>query len=292
MANINTEQGTIMKHFWDSLTRLFRRKSRDIHDIYDYSHIRAKRDPAKSETKILNYVWINKQRFSYEDESCMCRIPLHYIDKAIENAKRYPDTQVRLWLDHNLLDQQSLFFVASHIHFAGADNIAIHDLNEIPEYRDNPMFHPDDEDFKDSIWARVDIARLLALQYCLEDTEAQQVFYSDFDADDVKINSRSVHSIMQKYGLVLGATTHEHVENGYFGFHRRNKDVLNELVTRSFNAYEHSRHGAFSAFCTFKTVTLHKENHIHPESAAVTVLPPTDYTIPKRQIYRDLKLNI
>lgn len=165
----------------------------------------------------LNYVWINKKPFDSRENE-LCGVPLKYLDKAIENANRYPDAQVNIWLDFNLLDASSLFFVSSHgyIFADKPSNIAFRNLHEIRSYTRNPIFNPERDRFQ-NVWARVDYARLLVLRHVLADDRVRDAFYSDFDVDDVKIENNHLVQCMEKFGLIFGAHKRGGRENGFLG---------------------------------------------------------------------------
>ena len=137
--------------------------------------------------QIVNYVWINKVKFPQDntgDSNKLCGVPLHYLDKTIHNAKRYPHAQFNIWIDWRYLDQSSRFWVDSYIYSQNCSNINACDLVNIPSYSCEDNFSPNRG--KD-IWARVDYARLLVLQHVLNHNRWSQVFYRDFDANDVEI---------------------------------------------------------------------------------------------------------
>lgn len=201
-----------------------------ISDKFSKSNFVGKPEP----DRLLNYVWINKEKFEPCAERPTCGVPLHYIDKAVHNALLYSDIQVDIWLDFNLLDKQSIETVRDHV--SKVKNIKIRNLQDIESYQKSNLFDPDrslpegfsykgdDEGERQSIWGRVDLARLMVIRHCLENTAAKDIFYSDFDADDTKLNSPRVSYNLKKFGMVFGSSKRNIIENGYMGFRRTNMD--------------------------------------------------------------------
>lgn len=85
--------------------------------------------------QIVNYVWINERPFpspNTDDEEKLCGVPLHYIDRALENAARYPHAHFNIWTGWRFLDDASRLFFDSHLYFKDAPNVRSRDLTEIP----------------------------------------------------------------------------------------------------------------------------------------------------------------
>lgn len=222
--------------------------------------------------RILNYVWCNREPFT-PTTGVDCGVPLHYVDKAIDNAKRYPDTAVNVWLDNDLLDAKSIALTKAHIEKSGLSNIHLHDLCEIPAFRAERegLFDPHRDVVAirglkpeqithqhHNVWGRVDLARLLVVDHCLETTRAKDVLYSDFDTDDARLNDPQAQKMLEKYGVVLGCVDHPakdgspawtEVENSYFGFRKSNMDkgLLKDIIdgARDMVAKGHDGYGPY-----------------------------------------------
>ncbi|PZO78951.1 MAG: hypothetical protein DI626_11745, partial [Micavibrio aeruginosavorus] len=139
--------------------------------------------PALREDRVLNYVWVNKQSLNVmgppkeEDADIQCGIPLNYFDKAYNNARLYPDTEVKVWVDRKLLDDSTRFFLESHAYINAPENVTFHDLRDIPAYDAHPIYG---EESKGNIWNKVDLARFMVVSHELNDPARKQVFYADF----------------------------------------------------------------------------------------------------------------
>jgi hypothetical protein len=188
----------------------------------------------QSNADSVNYVWINKTPVQPDEEGALCGVPLHYLDKAIANARKYPEAQFNIWIDKSLLDPMSQFFVASHLNIANVPNLRLRSLGEVPAYHAYRIFRQCNES---TIKARVDFARLLVLEHEFETTDAARIFYADFDIEDVKINSQPIRQRMDDLGMVFGATYKLPVENSYMGFTRPNCETfLADLLSSSEDA--------------------------------------------------------
>lgn len=155
--------------------------------------------------RMLNYVWIDKTLAPEpKGDEPLSSVPLHYFDKAFTNARRYPDTQVNIWMDYDLLNLTSRFFVESHVYMEAPENVVLRNLRDIPRYANNPLFdrHKSQKDFA-SIWSRVDLARFLAIEYCLSQSDIDEAFYADFDMEDVDLDNPLTKLRLQKRGLTL-----------------------------------------------------------------------------------------
>ncbi len=178
---------------------------------------------------IANYVWINKQPCAEPTEDdALCGVPLHYFDKAYENAKKHPDVTFNLWVDFNFLDLSSRFFIESHAYLFAPNNLNLRSLHEIDDYKNDPRFAVNT---KENIWARVDLARLLVLSHCFKTTASKQVFYTDFDLDDIQVLDEAVQNSLSIHNMVFGKTKSHHIENGYMGFQiGKGADFLNSIL--------------------------------------------------------------
>lgn len=245
----------------------------------------------KDEVKTgVNYVWINKEPFE-GGKGYLCGVPLKYIDKALDNARKYPQARVNIWIDKNLLDSRSLFFLDSHIYLNALENVEIRDLHDIPAYHDLNLFDPDSDDFA-SLWARVDLARLLALDYCLSQGEVSDAFYADFDVEDVKITSRKVKDSLDKYGLVFGRVRSGAIENGYMAFRINEKqEFLKGLIKTTVMDLSpgHCNNGFFSYHNAVNSWI--GESYRKEKKVSVSVLNEINYTIPDNPYYFEIGVN-
>lgn len=161
--------------------------------------------PLRSD-RVLNYVWLNRESLrnppenSCEDPEHLCGIPLNYFDKAYANARRYPDTNVKIWVDQALLDDSSRFFVQSHAYLNAPENVTFHDLRDIPAYAAHPAYAVGS---KVQIWNKVDLARFLVISHELENPARKQVFYSDFDIDDAALDNPKTQEKLQDAGMAF-----------------------------------------------------------------------------------------
>jgi hypothetical protein len=174
----------------------------------------------------VNYVWINKdcpaelkakKRSGGDAKQPSCSMPLNLLDKAYENAKRYPAADFTIWYDKAMMDPLSEFFIISHGYLNAPSNVVFRNLRTLDAYDALDVFsvyEPKD------IWARVDLARLLVLQHGLSQAETRDYqLYSDFDVEDVGLNSTRMQCSLRDEGLFLGATIeHNMLENGYMCF--------------------------------------------------------------------------
>jgi hypothetical protein len=168
---------------------------------------------------VLNYVWINEHpdpKGKVEDSDPLCSVPLHYLDKALHNAQIFPDARVIIWMDNRFLNDSSRYFVQSHLYLADAPNVELRDLNEIPAYRQLHMFHPT---ANHPIMSRADLARLLVVSHCFETTNANDVFYADFDVHYAGLDNDDVLSVLEHEGMAFGEAETK-LENSFMAFRK------------------------------------------------------------------------
>lgn len=211
---------------------------------------------AKSE-QIVNYVWINEYPVSPYDEVIddkLCHMPLHYIDKALHNARRYTDAQFFIWIDKAKLDPMSLFWLDSYINIQSVPNISVRDLNEIPAFHNDERFG--NEEYY-CLWAKLDYARLLVLENLLAEMPWKQVFYCDFDANDIEINKDCIQSALDNWGMVIATTKCNKYENSFFGFSEKGNYLFSKLLGESYKNFNNMEDG-YGALARF----LRNENFI------------------------------
>ena len=240
--------------------------------------------------QIVNYVWINERPFpspNTEDEEKLCGVPLHYIDRALHNAKRYPHAEFNIWIDMRFVDSSTKFWLESYIYSSNTQNVKIRDLCDIEEY--NTEF-----DFEESsdmdIWARVDYARLLVLKNQLEAMPWCQVFYSDFDANDVEILSKHIQKQLNIHGLVIATTECNHIENSFFGFNEYGLNHLKEIEAKTFWAFCNGDDG-YDALKSFLLVENFIDDWMGHHEIATKKMPVSQCTeIKPKKFHRALGL--
>lgn len=153
--------------------------------------------------RCLNYVWLNKESLKDRTEPPeeLCGIQLSYLDKAYANARRYPDTRVMVWMDYDLFDASTKFFLDSHAYLNAPHNVKFMDLRSIESYADCPYYQPDS---KAHIHNKVDLARIIVLEHVKRTMDYAQAFYADFDVEDVQLDRAETVGIMDKNGIVFG----------------------------------------------------------------------------------------
>ena len=222
-----------------------------LRDLFRFSGSAAKPDTPEP-SRVLNYVWINVEKFEPREGGPTVGLP-HYINIAIENALRYPETQTNIWMDFNLLDQGSIDAARSLV--SGA-KIRICNLQDIKAYKDRSgqggIFDAERELSDDAarsissgggknIWGRVDFAKILVLEHCLEATDAEEIFYSDFDVLDVSVDKPEITSRLKNHGIMAAwVGKYEYgqtgrLENGYIAIGREQLDraLFKKIIERT-----------------------------------------------------------
>lgn len=277
------------------LKSLFHRQGGLEEEAFTYSPLReitAEPLAAPDDKKrIVNYLWANPFKFNADEQDALCGVPMNYIDKAIENAMRYPDARFIVWIDKNHMDQISSYFAASHLYIRGTSNIELRDLNEIKRYQDLETFNMTSSGFR-QVWARADLARLLAMEYCLDTLEADETFYSDFDVGDIAIYSEEALMAIEKNGLVFGATIHGRLENGYFGFSKSEPTkFLSDLINKTIDDAYRGDNG----YCALKSAVIDWEKshdyYIDIDTVKLHVLEPCGFRIDDEKFYFETGLN-
>lgn len=256
---------------------------------------------------VVNYVWINKDRFAPQEGEPPCGVPLHYVDEAIANARRYPQAQFQVWVDSRFLDKSStMTIVDDHIRAAGIENLAVRDLSTvgkdkrhgITDYEASPYFSMDSGV---PVWHRVDVARLMVTEHTLQEKPGHIAVYADFDVVDVRLGDKAFMSAVTNHGFVLGSTKEPGKEawpeNGYFAF-SGTENARGLLSSIMHNVYEATAQGVklerndvFNAY--FKAILDYcEERKIEDRQGLLLtgVLEPTQYVIPHNPRYKDISV--
>lgn len=181
--------------------------------------------------RILNYVWINNFMLGEESPKAdepLCGVPLHYFDEAFENARRYPETEVRLWVDYKFMNALSTFFVQSHLNINAPPNVLLMDLRSIPRYAKNEEL--DGPLNLNGVYNRADLARFIVLSHVLKIPGVKEAFYADFDVEHVQLDNPVTRSILATRGIALGHA-HDHPEIIAPGYIAVRKPAEEELDT-------------------------------------------------------------
>ena len=247
--------------------------------------------------RIVNYLWVNKDVFSAnnDENELLCGIPLHYVDVAIQNAQRYPSTDFNLWIDRRFIqDSPTEFFLVSHLYNQDVTNIKVRDLNEIPSYKNDSYFAPESNM---PVWNRADLARLLICEHILNEHRDSIAVYSDFDVNDIGIDTKKFNESLDKFGFIIGATKHVNLfclENGYFAFRNtpNSLSLLSSLIENgSSNRQHNDQDDRNSIFYSYRdTIVRHSESYnILPiTQCLINTLEPCTYQIPINSDYNGI----
>ena len=246
--------------------------------------------PRPLENCVMNYVWINKEPVEPSGEGALCGVPLNHLDKAFRNAEKYPEATFNLWVDFSLLDDMSRFFITSHAYFSAPENLKICDLNDIPAYRELELFRG--KSLSD-IFARVDLARLFAMEHCFDTTETENVFYSDFDVDDVKLNSPQTSRTLAKYGMFFGTVGCGRLENGYMVFRQGEGGgfLKNKLLPKTIEDAKKGWDGWSALSLQLFHWSGDKKIKNHDTKLSAPRLREMGYKIPQNLLYTECGIN-
>lgn len=209
----------------------------------------------------LNYVWVHYLRPDGEMEE---RIPDRLLQNACRVSAEHPDSDRYLWVDSLRVtdgEARRLGFIAA------AYGVQIRDLRDVPSYRDCSLFdlapvasdrkgrsvwNADYHEYLDednSIWAQVDLARVLVLEHCLERLHYGQAYYSDFDIENVGLKNADLGAIMARHHMVFARVNAlALVENSFMGFDAESFPFLkNELVAKTMKYCQGGRANGWNA---------------------------------------------
>lgn len=235
----------------------------------------------------VNYVWINKEPV----KAGQVPIPLHNLERAFENAERYPNAAFQVWADRAQMDSASQETLKNIFNRFAPDNVTARDLRDIPFYNSCKIFNSD----KFDIWTKSDFARLIVVEHCFDSLPHQTVIYSDFDAEDVSLEHPDVISRLDMYGMVFGATKEEHIENGYMGFRAdRGRSFLIESLIPETHVVACADKNGFAAMVGALKDWAGENDYNSFYDLAVELLEPRGYSIstPLRRDYKGLGLDI
>jgi hypothetical protein len=241
----------------------------------------------------LHYVWVPRHPPSPRGGGPLCAVPFICLDKAFGNARRCPETPVTLWLDYARIDDMTRFFVESHAANNAPPNMRLRNLHEIPAYAQNPVFVA--QAASDNLWARVDLARLLVLSHAFDTTEAQNLFYSDFDVEDVKLADPVTARILQKHGMFFGSTDERFsmIENSYLAFRRgAGERFLKDYLIPATAADADRKRNGYGAFTN--SIARWSRDHGVSDLKKKLCAPrvhPSGHPMPANALYRDLGIN-
>lgn len=188
--------------------------------------------------RFLNYVWINKVPDKDQpppaDDTPLCSVPLHYLDRAYDNARKYPDTEVRIWIDEARLSDQTRFFVQSHAYLNAPGNVRFKDLNSIPAYAAARDIYAGADI---SIWYKTDLARFQVAEHCMHEKEARIVHYADFDVRDVELDSKATQGSLARHGTAFTRVPGKNIPSpGYFAACKEGLPVIENVIEMMENA--------------------------------------------------------
>lgn len=254
----------------------------------------------KAENTVVNYVWINAKPFVPSGAGdALCGVPLSALDKAYDNARRYPEAKFIVWIDYSRMDPLSRFWVESHLYSMGSDNVELRDLSLLPAYKKvSDALGPAET----STVKRPDLARLHVMRECLNTLDKEYVMYCDLDAEDARIGCKKSNKILARHGMV-----HTNVKSlnwpskdkilglGYMIFR---KDVgtafLDDLIPiAEKSVIDNTNYGIYFALKEALHIWAEKNpdrkinDVIHPE----TLLHPIGYDIPDKKIYLETGIN-
>jgi len=165
---------------------------------------------------VVNYLWLSSAS-TITDENSLNSVPQSYHDKAFQNAARYPNTKFCIWIDFETLDTTLLCCPDTQAVNARPANVEICDLRAIEAYKEIDIFQ---QDTLGKIWPRVDLARLLILQHCLDSMAYENVFYADFDVADIQIRDSFAIEILELHGMLFG-DAQGMIENGFIALTKK-----------------------------------------------------------------------
>lgn len=246
--------------------------------------------------RILNYVWLNwKKAKSVEDGGSMANVPLHYMDKAFENARRYPDTEVLIWVDYAKINPESKFFMESHVYINGPSNVRLKDLNDLACYRDCEVFH--DAEKPHTLATQVDLARFMVLSHCLSTRPVNTAFYADFDMEDVQLDNIKTQLVLAAKGIAYAAVDAGQfygkiLQHGYIAVHRSGQRQLDGVIIPVLTDAGLARERIFDSLeaVTFRCADPLARMEMLPTVTTDVPVHKIGYLIPVPELYKETGL--
>tara|TARA_R110002126_G_scaffold13118_3_gene56541 strand:- start:57773 stop:58594 length:822 start_codon:yes stop_codon:yes gene_type:complete len=242
----------------------------------------------------VNYVWINDQKQEPNEGGAACSMPLKLLDRVFNNANKYPDAQYNIWVDRDLMDPLSHFFIVSHAYLASANNVkfrSLRDVAKINEYDD--IFG---EKKPKHIWARVDLARILVLEHQLKENPdpLRLQLYSDFDVKDLKLRCKHMKNTLNRHGMFFGRTlgVSAMLENGYMCFGQNGRDFLEgKLLPKTMEAVHADNNGWKALVKTHESLIKDYNFFYRTRMVSGPRQESTKYEVPDNPFYISCGLN-
>lgn len=197
-------------------------------------------------TQVYNFLWLNLDMPPKDDpEDGSIREPLkpRYIQNVREAALDNPATDVFLWVDSKRLTEKQMIFLQESLE-EDIPNVKLKDLRTIPAYDEEPIYNEAETNKKwrsgsqtSTIWRQVDTAKILITLQGNYD----QSFFADIDHSKLGINSIKVQEMLDKHGLMIGASsaTGFSVENQLWGMARSRRPFFESYyITALKSAYK------------------------------------------------------
>lgn len=247
--------------------------------------------------RCVNYVWLNKECLKGRpSEDVMCGVPLSYLDRAYANARCYPDTQFMVWLDYDLFDDSTKFFLETHAYLSAPANTKFMNLRNIDAYKECVYYQ---HGSKAHIHNKVDLSRIIVLEHVKRTMEYDAAFYADFDVENVQLNREETLALMEKNGIVFGKLpkgeqiTHYFRNNlhpGYIGVNDKGGQYLTEeMLPALLEASGGRRSIVLSIFGELGHAFGDKNSSISQTlDSLITPIPmhPAGYQMPELENYR------
>lgn len=198
-------------------------------------------------SQVYNFLWLNLDMPPKDDpEDGTIREPLkpRYVKNVRDAALANPATDVFLWVDSKRLTEKQMAFLQETLE-EDIPNVKLKDLRSIPAYNDEPLYNSAENSPNwrnggqtSTIWRQVDSAKILiTLQ-----GDYDQSFFADIDHSHLAINSKKVQGMLEKHGLMIGASSEygHSVENQLWGTTRSRRPFFESYyVTALKSAYRH-----------------------------------------------------
>lgn len=241
--------------------------------------------PALRTDRVLNYVWINKipdkDLPPPTDGAPLCSVPLHYLDKAYANARTYPDTEVRIWIDEERLSAQTRSYVQAHADENAPGNVRFYDLNAVPAYQAKQGLYADENV---SIWYKVDLARFQVVEECLRGENIKTAYYADFDVKDVSLDEASTAKSLDRYGTAFARVPGENIPSpGYFAGRKEGLPTLGKIIS----AMEEAIRRSGDHYQAFRDSLPQSSLFALRNKFTDVVLPPENVQMPLPDVYRE-----